>query len=158
MKKKKYLFLIFIIFLIDQITKIIISNNINLNGSVTVIKNFFSLTYVKNTGAAFGFFSGKTLLITIISVFIFVYLLMELIKNKSNIKIINLSFSFILGGLIGNLYDRIVLGYVRDFMDFTIFNKGFAIFNIGDAFIVVGCFLFIIGALLEARNDYKNRK
>ena len=131
MKKKKYLFLIFIIFLIDQITKIIISNNINLNGSITVIKNFFSLTYVKNTGAAFGFFSGKTLLITIISVFIFVYLLMELIKNKSNIKIINLSFSFILGGLIGNLYDRIVLGYVRDFMDFTIFNKGFAIFNIG---------------------------
>lgn len=158
MKKKKYLFLIFIIFLIDQITKIIISNNINLNGSVTVIKNFFSLTYVKNTGAAFGFFSGKTLLITIISVFIFLYLLMELIKNKSNIKIINLSFSFILGGLIGNLYDRIVLGYVRDFMDFTIFNKGFAIFNIGDAFIVVGCFMFIIGALLEARNDYKNRK
>lgn len=158
MKKKKYLFLIFIIFLIDQITKIIISNNINLNGSVTVIKNFFSLTYVKNTGAAFGFFSGKTLLITIISVFIFVYLLMELIKNKSNIKIINLSFSFILGGLIGNLYDRIVLGYVRDFMDFTIFNKGFAIFNIGDAFIVVGCFMFIIGALLEARNDYKNKK
>ena len=158
MKKKKYLILIFIIFLIDQITKIIISNNINLNGSVTVIKNFFSLTYVKNTGAAFGFFSGKTLLITIISVFIFVYLLMELIKNKSNIKIINLSFSFILGGLIGNLYDRIVLGYVRDFMDFTIFNKGFAIFNIGDAFIVVGCFMFIIGALLEARNDYKNRK
>lgn len=158
MKKKKYLFLIFIIFLIDQITKIIISNNINLNGSVTVIKNFFSLTYVKNTGAAFGFFSGKTLLITIISVFIFVYLLMELIKNKSNIKIINLSFSFILGGLISNLYDRIVLGYVRDFMDFTIFNKGFAIFNIGDAFIVVGCFMFIIGALLEARNDYKNRK
>ncbi len=158
MKKKKYLFLIFIIFLIDQITKIIISNNINLNGSITVIKNFFSLTYVKNTGAAFGFFSGKTLLITIISVFIFVYLLMELIKNKSNIKIINLSFSFILGGLIGNLYDRIVLGYVRDFMDFTIFNKGFAIFNIGDAFIVVGCFMFIIGALLEARNDYKNRK
>lgn len=158
MKKEKYLFLIFIIFLIDQITKIIISNNINLNGSITVIKNFFSLTYVKNTGAAFGFFSGKTLLITIISVFIFVYLLMELIKNKSNIKIINLSFSFILGGLIGNLYDRIVLGYVRDFMDFTIFNKGFAIFNIGDAFIVVGCFMFIIGALLEARNDYKNRK
>lgn len=158
MKKKKYLFLIFIIFLIDQITKIIISNNINLNGSVIVIKNFFSLTYVKNTGAAFGFFSGKTLLITIISVFIFLYLLMELIKNKSNIKIINLSFSFILGGLIGNLYDRIVLGYVRDFMDFTIFNKGFAIFNIGDAFIVVGCFMFIIGALLEARNDYKNRK
>ncbi len=158
MKKKKYLFLIFIIFLIDQITKIIISNNINLNGSITIIKNFFSLTYVKNTGAAFGFFSGKTLLITIISVFIFVYLLMELIKNKSNIKIINLSFSFILGGLIGNLYDRIVLGYVRDFMDFTIFNKGFAIFNIGDAFIVVGCFMFIIGALLEARNDYKNRK
>ena len=158
MKKKKYLFLIFIIFLIDQITKIIISNNINLNGSITVIKNFFSLTYVKNTGAAFGFFSGKTLLITIISVFIFVYLLMELIKNKSNIKIINLSFSFILGGLIGNLYDRIVLGYVRDFMDFTIFNKGFAIFNIGDAFIVVGCFMFIIGALLEARNDYNNTK
>lgn len=158
MKKKKYYFLIFIIFLIDQITKIIVSNNINLNGSTIVIKNFFNLTYVKNTGAAFGFFSGKTLLITIISIFIFIYLLIELIKNKSNIKIIDLSFSFILGGLIGNLYDRVVLGYVRDFMDFTIFNKGFAIFNIGDVFIVLGCFLFLIGALMEVRNDYRNRK
>lgn len=157
MKKFKYYLLIFVIFLIDQISKIIVSHNINLNGSVVVIKDFFSLSYVKNTGAAFGFFSGRTLLITLISVFIFVYLLVELIKEKEENKLIDTSFTFIMGGLLGNLYDRVVLKYVRDFMDFTIFGKGFAIFNIGDMFIVIGCILFIIGAILEAKNEHKSK-
>lgn len=157
MKKSKYVGIIFLIFLLDRITKILVSTNININGSVTVIKNFFNLTYVKNTGAAFGMFEGKMLAITLVSIFIFVYLIGELFKKENTDKMINTSFAFIIGGLLGNLYDRIVLKYVIDFFDFTIFGKGFAIFNLGDVFIVVGCFLFFIGAFLEAKREKSNK-
>lgn len=152
MKRIKYSLVIIFVFIIDQISKIVVANNINLNESKVVIKNFLNLTYVKNKGAAFGMFEGYTSIITIISVVILFYLLYELFKNKKNDTLTNISLSFIIGGLIGNLYDRIILHCVRDFFDFTLFNKGFAIFNVGDSFIVVGCILFFVGALLEVKH------
>lgn len=157
MKKIKYVIMIFLVFSIDQISKLIISNSINLNGSVEVIKNFFSLTYVKNKGAAFGMFSSYTIIISLISVLILIYLLFELFRSKSEEKLTNYSLSLIIGGLIGNLYDRVFLGCVRDFFDFTLFSKGFAIFNVGDAFIVIGCFMFIISVFLEVKNENSSK-
>lgn len=157
MKKIKYAILIFIVFGIDQISKLVVSNNINLNGSVEVIKDFFSLTYVKNKGAAFGMFSSYTFIISLISVLILFYLLYELFRNKKEEKLIDYSLSLIIGGLLGNLFDRIFLGCVRDFFDFTLFDKGFAIFNVGDTFIVIGCIVFIIGILLEGKNENSSK-
>lgn len=157
MKKIKYVIMIFLVFSIDQISKLIISNSINLNGSVEIIKNFFSLTYVKNKGAAFGMFSSYTIIISLISVLILIYLLFELFRSKSEEKLTNYSLSLIIGGLIGNLYDRVFLGCVRDFFDFTLFSKGFAIFNVGDAFIVIGCFMFIISVFLEVKNENSSK-
>ena len=104
MKRIKYSFVIILVFIIDQISKIVVANNINLNESRVVIKNFLNLTYVKNKGAAFGMFEGYTSIITIISVVILFYLLYELFKNKKNDTLTNISLSFIIGGLIGNLY------------------------------------------------------
>lgn len=157
MKKVKYVVIIFLVFCIDQITKMIISNVINLNGSVTVIKDFFNLTYVKNKGAAFGIFSNYTFVISLVSVLILLYLLFELFKSNNDDVLSNVSLSLIIGGLLGNLYDRMFLGCVRDFFDFTIFNKGFAIFNVGDTFIVIGCILYIVCILLEARNEVRSK-
>lgn len=157
MKKIKYAILIFIVFSIDQISKLVVSNNINLNGGVEVIKDFFSLTYVKNKGAAFGMFSSYTFIISLISVLILFYLLYELFKNKKEEKLIDYSLSLIIGGLLGNLFDRMFLGCVRDFFDFTLFDKGFAIFNVGDTFIVIGCIVFIIGILLEGKNENSSK-
>ena len=157
MKKIKCAILIFIVFSIDQISKLVVSNNINLNGSVEVIKDFFSLTYVKNKGAAFGMFSSYTFIISLISVLILFYLLYELFKNKKEEKLIDYSLSLIIGGLLGNLFDRMFLGCVRDFFDFTLFDKGFAIFNVGDAFIVIGCFMFIISVFLEVKNENSSK-
>ena len=157
MKKIKCAILIFIVFSIDQISKLVVSNNINLNGSVEVIKDFFSLTYVKNKGAAFGMFSSYTFIISLISVLILFYLLYELFKNKKEEKLIDYSLSLIIGGLLGNLFDRMFLGCVRDFFDFTLFDKGFAIFNVGDTFIVIGCIVFIIGILLEGKNENSSK-
>lgn len=156
MKKIKYTIAIFIIFLLDQISKIIIMNTLKLNESVKVIGNFFKLTYTKNDGAAFGIFGGKIIFILIISLLILGYLLFELFKNKKNSLSMDISLIMIIGGLLGNFLDRIYLGYVRDFLDFTIFGYDFPIFNVGDTAIVLGAILFFISIILEDRNENKN--
>lgn len=156
MKKVKYITLIIIIFLIDQITKIIINSTFHINESITIIKNFFSLTYTHNYGAAFGIFGGKTFFILIISFIILGYLLFELFKHKRGNKLLNIGLTLLIGGLLGNLVDRIYLGYVRDFLDFNIFGWDFAIFNIGDTAIVIGAILFLINIIMEGRYENKN--
>ena len=102
-------------------------------------------------------FSSYTFIISLISVLILIYLLFELFRSKSEEKLTNYSLSLIIGGLLGNLYDRVFLGCVRDFFDFTLFSKGFAIFNVGDAFIVIGCFMFIISVFLEVKNENSSK-
>ena len=156
MKKIKYLIGIILIFIIDQITKIIVMNNITLKSSITVIKNFFKITYTHNYGAAFGLFGGKTVFILIISFIILAYLLFELFRNKKSPLPLNIGITLIIGGLLGNLVDRLYFGYVRDFLDFTIFNWNFAIFNIGDIAIVLGAALFLFGIILEGKNENNN--
>ena len=102
-------------------------------------------------------FSSYTFIISLISVLILIYLLFELFRSKSEEKLTNYSLSLIIGGLLGNLYDRVFLGCVRDFFDFTLLGKGFAIFNVGDAFIVIGCFMFIISVFLEVKNENSSK-
>lgn len=156
MKKIKYILLMLFIFILDQISKIIIMNTIKLGSSKTIIKNFFSLTYTHNDGAAFGMFGGKTLFIVIISLLVLAYLLFEIFKHKKRYIITDISASLIIGGLLGNLFDRLYYGYVRDFFDFKIFGYNTAIFNIGDIAIVIGAFLFIIGIFMEEKHGSNN--
>lgn len=157
MKKFKYIIIIVILFVIDQISKLVIMNNFRLNESVTVIKNFFRLTYSQNDGAAFGMFGGKTIFIVIVSVLVLGYLLFELFYHKKRNLIVDASVSLIVGGLIGNLFDRLYFGYVRDFLDFNIFGYDFAIFNLADTFIVVGAFIFLVGIFLEERHENSSK-
>lgn len=151
MKKVKYIIGIIIILLIDQISKIIVMNTISLNKSIDIIKNFFKLTYTHNDGAAFGIFGGRTLFILLVSFFVLAYLLFELFRNKKSNTTVDLGITLIIGGLLGNLIDRLYFGYVRDFLDFKIFNYDFAIFNIGDTAIVLGAALFLIGIIMEEK-------
>lgn len=157
MKKIKYILFITLICLIDQISKIIIGKNINLNESVIVIKDFFRLTYTHNNGAAFGLFSGRTILIVLITFSVLAYLLFELFRNKKASLKTDIGIIFMIGGLLGNLIDRLYFGYVRDFLDFNFGTFHFAIFNIGDAFIVVGTIIFLVGMFLEDINANKNK-
>lgn len=141
-ERKKYTLLIILVCtLIDQITKLLIVNNIELNTSVNIIKNLLNFTYIKNYGVAFGIFTNMTYFIIIVTFIIFVLLTKEL-KKYFNKKIILLSYSILIGGLFGNLIDRMILGYVRDFIDIKLFN--FPIFNMSDVFIVGGTFLLLI--------------
>lgn len=157
MKKSKYLIISLILLIIDQISKYFVMTNIKLNKSIVIIPNFFKLTYTNNHGAAFSILEGKQVLIIIISIIVFIYLLRELYKGKSDNKLINISISLILGGLLGNLIDRIIFNHVRDFLDFSFCKYNFAIFNIGDIGIVVGVILMLIGIVMEERNANSNK-
>ncbi len=158
MKKSKKIIGILTVVLLDQISKIIIMNTMKLNSSVSLIKGFFRLTYTHNYGAAFGLFDGKTAFILIISFLVLLYLLFELFRKKKSPAIMDIGIIMLIGGLIGNLIDRMYFGYVRDFLDFTIFKWDFAIFNLGDTSIVIGAILFLIGIIVEESNANKNNE
>lgn len=132
--------------IIDIISKIIVSNIMNVNDSILVIKDFFYITYVRNTGAAFSVFSNNTWLVILISLVIIFFLIWYLYKNKPKSRLEIVGYSMILGGAFGNFIDRIVYGYVIDFFDFYIFNYDYPIFNLADSFIFIGVIFLIICA------------
>lgn len=147
------IYIVIIIFLIiDIISKLIVSRVCILNNSVSVINNFFSITYTHNYGGAWSLFSDSTILITVISIIVIIGIIIYLSKKKINNKIESLGYAFLLGGAIGNLIDRIIYGYVIDFLDFNIFGYNFPIFNIADMGIVIGIFLIIV---IEIRGNKK---
>ncbi|MFH0876042.1 MAG: signal peptidase II [archaeon] len=132
-KKISFIFLItFIPIILDQLTKFIAVKNIA--QPVTIIKNIFYFSLVKNTGAAFGIFKNQTVLLIWFSVVVIgvVLYLMDDIPNK---KIVQIFAALILGGTISNLIDRLRLGYVIDFIDFKIWPA----FNLADAAVTIGC-------------------
>lgn len=151
------IYLSVVLLIIDQISKILVVNQIDINQSIVLIKNFFYLTYTHNTGAAFSILTGQRLLLILIAIVILIILFNYLRKNKVERKIEVLAFSLIIGGSLGNLIDRVIRGYVVDFIDVKIFGYNFPIFNLADTFIVIGVLLlFIILSRKEDKHD--NRK
>ncbi len=145
---KKVLLIILVVLTSDIISKQLIINYLIEDESITIIKNIFNITYAKNTGIAFSLFEGKKIIIIIITIIVIIALLKYLKHNhQNNIEII--SYSLILGGSIGNLIDRLIYGYVIDFLDFHIYNNHFPTFNIADSSIVIG----IITALLLSKKE-----
>lgn len=140
---KKWFIIIFTILFVlvaDLTTKHFLFNVEYFN----LIPNVISIaTNGGNTGAAWGIFSGKTILLIIVSVLMIIALFVfnYFIKNKSIFYC--LSFGFIIGGAIGNLIDRIWLNYVRDFI-FLDFMPSFPIFNLADSFLCVGAIMLAI--------------
>ena len=142
MSKKLLIIIASVIVLIDQATKFLASHFISSSG-ITLIKKVLYFTYVKNYGVAFNMLDNKRFIIILISIILLslIYGYMKSIKNnKRNL----LAFGFVYGGIIGNLIDRVILGYVRDFIDFKIINFDYPVFNVADSFIVIGVILIII--------------
>ena len=145
--KLYYLSLSIFIVLIDQFTKYLMSHN----NKLFINKNFllFKLDFVKNYGAAFNIFSGNRIFLSLISIF-FSILLIYLIFRKNTLNLFDLySYSFILGGTIGNGIDRIYKGFVVDFINLNIID--FPVFNIADISINIG-FIFLL------YNIFKNNR
>ena len=142
--KLYFLSLSIFIILIDQSTKYLMSNNYK----IFIMKDFllFRLDFVKNYGAAFNIFSGSRIFLSFISI-IFSILLIYLIIRKNTLNILDLySYSFILGGTIGNGMDRILKGFVIDFINLNIIN--FPVFNIADISINIG-FIFLFYSIIK---------
>ena len=156
MKKKIYLLSI-IIFIIDLISKQIIINTFSLYQSKTIISNFFYLTYVKNTGAAFSILKDKQILLLIITA-IALYIFNKYITKDKFKKFEYISYPLILGGIIGNMFDRLIYGYVIDFFDFRIFGYNYPVFNLADSFIVIGAIIFIIGNIKGDLNENRSKR
>ncbi len=143
-----------IIFLIiDQITKILVVNSLVPGENIEIIKNIFSIIYTNNTGAAFSILLGKRIFLIVVAILIIGILLYYIKKNKVDGKLNIIAFSLIIGGSLGNLIDRIVRGYVVDFISIKLGSYNFPIFNIADTLIVVGVFLLLIKNTGGNKND-----
>ena len=129
-----------IIVLTDQLTKFFIRKNFKLNESIPIIKNIFHLTYITNTGSAFGLFKNFNLFFIIFSIIVIIVILYFIKKVKENEKFIQFAVGLLLGGTIGNLIDRIAYGSVIDFIDFRIWP----VFNVADSAVTISVILLII--------------
>ena len=128
---------------LDQLTKIIVDRSMPLHQSIAIIDGLFNLTYVRNAGAAFGLFAGSAeifrrpfLILVSILASVFIIVMMKRLAEKETGLVTGLSF--ILGGAIGNLIDRVIYGDVIDFLDVYWRNYHWPAFNIADSFITIG--------------------
>lgn len=145
-----------IIFLIiDQITKILVVNSLVPGENIEIIKNIFNIIYTNNTGAAFSILLGKRIFLIVVAVLIIGVLLYYIKRNKIEKKIDIIALSFIIGGSLGNLIDRIIRGYVIDFISIKIGNYNFPIFNVADILIVIGVFLLLLSSRRRQSDDNK---
>jgi signal peptidase II len=130
----------------DQLTKQWVRNGFALGESRPVIEGFFDLTYVRNTGAAWGMFSNYSWALIALSL---VMLILMLVFRKSFLSDTwehRVAYGLLIGGIAGNLFDRIRLGAVTDFLDFNLFGYPWPSFNIADSAICVGVFIYILSA------------
>ncbi len=145
---------IFAILVIDQISKTLIVANLAIGQSIPIIRNVLHITFVKNTGAAFGLFKNSTpifIAISIIAVVFITGLILSSIKkaNFFSNKTFDIGLILILSGALGNLIDRLKCGYVIDFIDVRIWP----VFNIADTSITIGTALLLI--TLHLRSCFK---
>lgn len=157
MNRKIYIYSIFLVAL-DQTFKIVVETILELNSSIEVIKNLFYITYTTNYGAAWGIMQNKVwffIFIALIALMFFYNLSYNFKLNKRN----TIAFSLVIGGLIGNLIDRVFLGYVRDFIHVYLGTYSFPVFNIADIGVVCGTILLIIAIVKgeDKKDDIKDR-
>jgi len=150
-----YYLIALIVIGIDQLTKWIIVENMELQEHIPIIENFFSLTSHRNSGAAWGILEGQMIFFYIITTVVIIGIIYYLQKYGSESKLLAISLSFILGGAIGNFIDRIFRKEVVDFLDFTIFTYDYPIFNIADSSLVIGVILIIIATFIDEKKKGK---
>jgi signal peptidase II len=144
---------------VDQVSKILVIKYLKDIVSVELIPGIFRFTYVENRGAAFGMLSDNRWVFMIISTLAIGALIVYLWKFRPDSRLACLALSMIAGGGIGNMIDRVALGYVVDFIDFCAFpNLWMWVFNIADAFVCVGAGLLILWLIISMAQESREQK
>ena len=133
---------IFIIAILDQAAKLFAAGLLPSVKTIPLIEDVFHLTYVENTGAGFGVFADYTWLLTAMTLIIIIFVVSYVVVKKPKNRVLITALIFMMGGAVGNMIDRVRLGYVIDFFDFTLID--FPVFNVADCFITVGAVIFAV--------------
>ena len=142
MNKKNLVFYLiaFSIVFLDQLTKYLIKRNLSIDQTIPIIRNRIHITYVANTGSAFGFFKGFNLLFILFSILV-IFVIFHYLKDVQKKEVLTLfSLGLLFGGTVGNLIDRIFRGAVTDFVDFRIWP----VFNLADSAITISVIILVI--------------
>jgi signal peptidase II len=159
---RKYHFLIAILVVVlDRVTKWLVAGKIALHDSIPVLPGFFRLTHVQNPGAAFGLFAEsssewKVAILILFSIVALAVVSALLWKNSHSMTVTGVGLSLILGGALGNLWDRLLNGRVVDFFDFYLGSYHWPAFNIADSAIVVGA-LLLVAEILFAKTPAEQK-
>lgn len=149
MKKQTWLkvgiliFVVAAILALDLATKYCLDANLEYGKEYSIIPRLFNFQITYNFGAAWGILSGKQVFLIVLSLVFLAIFIFYYVKEKNKTWLLTIAFAFLIGGCIGNLFDRIFIGYVRDFIQFD-FWKSFPVFNFADVFLCFGVVLFVI--------------
>lgn len=143
-----------VLFLLDQVTKWYVVHHVGFQEAVPVISGFFSLTHVYNTGAAFSMLHDSNRFFTILSVTVFGALIV--LRRHFSGLLMQWGWLLILGGILGNVTDRILRGHVVDFLDFQFGSYHWPAFNVADSCICVAAGLFLISGFFSGESKVKN--
>jgi signal peptidase II len=135
-----------IILTIDYVIKSIVKYYMTLGFSIVVIKNFFNITYVQNSGGGFSVLTGHPMLLALIGLIVIDFIYYYLLKQDLNKYQVWL-YAVLTGGIMGNMFDRIIYGSVIDYLDFKIFGYAFPVFNFADICITVSIFLIVLNLI-----------
>jgi len=141
---------------VDQLTKWLAVIYLQGEPSFPLWKDVLHFTFVKNEGAAFGMLSEQRWIFMVVSAVAILALLVYLIRWRPKSRLVQISLAMIVGGGIGNMIDRIALGYVIDFIDFTLID--FAVFNVADSFVTVGAFMMMGYLIRDMIREAKKEK
>lgn len=156
------LFLLILVLMLDQLTKVLVVNSFYLHESLEIIPGLFSLTYLTNKGAAFGFLAGVDaawrhyFFLSLASVAL-VLLGVAWYRMRKDHPFYGPALALIAGGAIGNVIDRVRFGAVVDFLDFYIAGHHWPAFNVADSAITVGVVLFLAANILEEKQKNNNK-
>jgi signal peptidase II len=142
------------VIVLDRWTKHLVATRVSIYSHIQIIPGFFRITHTENTGAAFSLFADspshwKTLLLISFSVVAMIVVLVLLWNQKRGVTLTGVALSLILGGAVGNLWDRVASGRVVDFLLFYIRQYQWPVFNLADTAIVVGASLLVIEILFH---------
>ena len=151
--KKGELVLFGLIVLLDQLTKSWIESAFELYESLEIIPHFFSLTYARNTGAAWSILEGQMGFFIVLTAVVLIGLVWIMKKTPKESTWTRIAFTLIMAGAVGNFIDRIMFNYVRDFLDFLIFGYDFPIFNVADISLCIGVGLLALMTILDKEDS-----